>query len=318
MIRKSLQGMVVRYGFLILSISTQSVADDTSSIPAPAQQAGYAVNTYSSNFSRATVDTEVSRSRGFKWYNWDLFGKRSDPLGVQLNPDGSATLADTGQLLSAVHIGNLGDFVGTSFGGGAYIEAELKLETPTPTPGAKAWPAFWSLQMEGNVLPHASQWIGQPSGYVHSIEADFFEYMHKPEEQPSTAYGASLHDWYGIYNKTCGPGLCQVSMPYSVGTKKAPPGADLREYHRYGFLWVPASAQATGYAKFYFDRAQMGPTQEWQLLKDQPPPPTNQSWAFGIIDRQHLFLILSTGAGQPMTVRSVGVWQASAAGNLTH
>jgi len=103
-----------------------------------------------------------------------------------------------------------------------------------------------------------------------------------------------------------------------VGTKKAPPNTDLRQYHRYGFLWVPASARGPGYAKFYFDRSQMGPTQEWQLLKDQPPPPTNQSWAFGIIDRQHLFLILSTGAGQPMTVRSVDVWQASAAGNLTH
>ena len=284
--------------------------------PPPAAQAGYNLNTFSANFTPGTVDTKVTKSAGFKWYNWDLFGKQSDPQAVQLNSDGSATLmGEPGQLLSAVKVGSSGDYVGTSFGGGAYIEGEIKLETPSPTPGAKAWPAFWALQMEGNVVPNAAQWPGQPPGFLHSIEADFFEYMHKPEEAPATTYGGSLHDWYGIYNKSCGHGLCQVGTPYGIGLRKAPADANLRQYHRYGFLWIPATSRSKGSAKFYFDGVQVGPPLQWDMLLDQPPPPTNQPWAFGIIDRQHLFLILSTGGGQPMTIRSVNVWQASTARN---
>ncbi|MGY3366181.1 hypothetical protein ACVWZL_003306 [Bradyrhizobium sp. GM2.4] len=37
---------------------------------------------------------------------------------------------------------------------------------------------------------------------------------------------------------------------------------------------------------------------------------------FSILDSQHLVLILGTGVGEPMTVKSVRVWQASDAGNM--
>jgi len=304
---------------LFAGFSVRSHADAP---PAPpmARAVGYTLSTFASDFTPATVDTKVTKAPGFKWYNWDLFGKQSDPDAVQLNPDGSATFTgERAQLLSAVHIGKTGDFVGTSFGGGAYIEAEMKLGVATPDPGAKSWPAFWALQMEGNVIPNASQWEGQEPGYIHSIEVDFFEYQHRPgiENLPATTYGSALHDWYGVYNKTCGHGLCGVGTPYGIGQKHAPPGTDMLQYHRYGFLWVPATERSKGYAKYFFDGAQIGATQEWTMLKDQPPPPTNQPWLFGIMDRQHLFLIINTGAGQPFYVRSVNVWQASTANNWT-
>ena len=305
-------------GALLLSAVPLDSYADSPATPSMAKEVGYTVSTFSSDFTPATVDTKVSKAPGFKWYNWDLFNRLSDPKAVLLNPDGSATFTgEKSQLMSAVHIGKNGDFVGTSFGGGAYIEAELKIGPATPDPTAKSWPAFWSLQMEGNVIPNASQWVGQEPGYVHSIEADFFEYEHKIEELPSTSYGASLHDWYGVYKKTCEHGLCGVNTPYAIGQKHAPPETDMQQYHRYGFLWVPATERTKGYVKFTFDGAQIGTTQEWTMLKDEPPPPTGQPWVFGIIDRQHLFLILQTGAGQPMTVHSVNVWQASTAGNWT-
>ena len=304
-------------GCLLLSSLALRVHADAAAPPL-ARGVGYTLNTYSANFTPSTVDTAVTHAPGFKWYNWDLFGKQSDPNAVQLNADGSATfLGERAQLLSAVHIGKTGDFVGTSFGGGAYIEADMKVGPATYDPSAKSWPAFWSLQMEGNVVPGASQWPGQAPGYNHSIEADFFEYQHKIDELPSTSYGASLHDWYGIYKQTCSQGMCGVGTPYGIGQKHAPPGTDMQQYHRYGFLWVPATEHSKGYVKFAFDGQQIGQTQEWTMLKDQPPPPTGQPWLFGIIDRQHLFLIISTGAGQPLTVRSVNVWQASTANNWT-
>jgi hypothetical protein len=81
---------------------------------------------------------------------------------------------------------------------------------------------------------------------------------------------------------------------------------------------MPATPTTPGYAKFYFDRAQVGPTTQWTLLGDQPPPPVNQPWEWGIIDREHLWLILSTGLGQPVTVRRVDVWQASTANNIVN
>jgi len=113
---------------------------------------------------------------------------------------------------------------------------------------------------------------GQAPGYVHSIEADFFEAIHYAAGTPATAYGGSMHDWYGIPDKSCGHGLCQVSMPYRTGMRLAPIGTDFDQFHRYGFLWMPATASSVGYAEFYFDGERVGPTQQWQLFAEQPPP----------------------------------------------
>jgi len=37
---------------------------------------------------------------------------------------------------------------------------------------------------------------------------------------------------------------------------------------------------------------------------------------FDRLDQQHLVLILGTGPNEPMSIRSVNVWQASGADNL--
>jgi hypothetical protein len=74
-----------------------------------------------------------------------------------------------------------------------------------------------------------------------------------------------------------------------------------------------------GYAQFYFDGVPVGYTYQWQLLPaDATPPPINKPWEFGIIDQEHLYIILGTSPGQPMTVLSVDVWQASTSANLVN
>jgi hypothetical protein len=60
----------------------------------------------------------------------------------------------------------------------------------------------------------------------------------------------------------------------------------------------------------------MGADRRWTKFDNQPPPPTNQPWAFGRLDQEHLVLILGTGPNEPMTIRSVNVWQASDSNNL--
>lgn len=306
-----------------MSLAFASVSSPAlSSPPAAAVGVGYETNTFSSNFTQETVDTKATKQSGFLWYNWDLFGYKSDPDAIELNPDGSVTILGDktgahGKLVSAVQYRATNSFVGVAFGGGAYIEAELKFDPyGILRKDRKGWPAFWSLPLEGNVLPGKFQWEGQPKGFVHSIEADFFEDIGSGPGSVLHSYGASLHDWYGIYDKTCSPGLCQVGMPYKDGLRVVPEGTNFNQYHKYGFLWVPATPTSNGYARFYFDGVQVGPEQKWIQFTNQPPPPTGQPWAFGILDQQHIFLILGTSVGQPMTVKSVNVWQKSDQSNL--
>jgi hypothetical protein len=295
------------------------------SAPPAAAEVGYTVNSFSSTFSTATVDLKNTKNRGYQWYLWDLFGNTADPNAVVLNGDGTATLLGTtvaqyGQLVTAVQYTATNSFVGSGFGGGAYIEAELKFDPKQVAAAANVnnWPAFWALQIEGNITPGAAQWIGQESGYVHSLEADFFEAGHYSPQTPKTGYGGSLHDWYGIANKTCNPGLCQADMPWGTALRLAPVATDYTQFHRYGFLWVPATQTSLGYAEYFFDGEQMGVATKWQLFTGQAPPAIGRPWAFGILDQRHMFLILGTGKSQPLTVRSVNVWQGGTSGNMVN
>ena len=294
------------------------------SAPPEAAQAGYTTNTFSSSFTSATVDMKNTKNKGFQWYLWNLFSVQANPAGVVLNSDGTVTLLGTpyfnGQLVTAVTYTATNTFAGTAFGGGAYIEAEMqfdpKVVQAASANGSSGWPSFWALSIEGNVAGRSDQWPGQSAGYVHSVETDFFE-ADAPQAKPP-GYGGAMHDWYGIYNKTCGQGLCQAKLSNGAGLRVVPTGTDFAQFHRYGFLWVPATATSAGYAKFYFDDQQLGPAQDWQLYTNQPPPALGQPWAFGVLDQLHMFLILGTGPLQPLTVRSVNVWQANGTSNLNY
>jgi hypothetical protein len=102
-----------------------------------------------------------------------------------------------------------------------------------------------------------------------------------------------------------------------------PKGTDFSRYHKYGCLWVPATPSTQGYLKFYFDDVQTGATFYWNYYDPNhvstypAAPPVNGSTAMSGMDWRHMLLILGTGTYQPMTVRSVSVWQASGANNLT-
>jgi hypothetical protein len=320
MTNTSLRAWRARVGALsaIAALLTGCGSSNLETPPTPAAHVGFLIHSFASTFTPETVDTAATQKRGFQWYNWDLDGFRADPRAVVLNADGSVTLngqISGPQLFTAVQDSAGAPFVGYSFGSGAYIEAVLKWRLlPSSSTNPSSWPAFWALPIEGNFAPYSDQWPGQPTGYVHVIETDFFEADAGDAE--TTRYGGSMHDWYGIYGQTCPPSDCQATLPYLDGQRTVPTGTDFTQYHRYGFLWVPATATTQGYAQFFFDGVQVGYTYQWDLLTDQAPPPTNQPWAFGILDQQHLFLILGTSPAQPMTVQSVDVWQASTSANL--
>jgi hypothetical protein len=291
--------------------------------PAPAAGAGFTQNTYSSNFTASTVDMNETLNRGYKWYIYNLYGKKASAAGVQINGDGSVTLngdatGAEGQLMSVAQYPGTNAWVGTSFGGGGYFETVMKW-SPAQVLASKnqyksTWPSFWTLPMESTFLPGQNQWPGQPSGYQHNVEVDFFEADYFGS---NNTYGVGLHDWWGIANQTCS-GLCGMGMLNPSGGRQVPAGTNFDVYHTYGVLWVPATATTVGSYSAYFDGKPIGATRTWTQYTDQAPTPVGKPWLFGRIDQQHMFFILSTGRGAPFTLSAVNVWQKSAANNLTN
>jgi hypothetical protein len=162
---------------------------------------------------------------------------------------------------------------------------------------------------------------GQATGYDHFIETDFFEYD-VWSFSPRNEYGGAMHDWWGIWQSTCTSGYCNVSNAGGDGTAfsnfqvQTPGTTDFTQVHAFGFLWIPATATTPGRATYVFDGKTTNDIVTWSQYTGDAPPPGMAPWTFGVLDQQHVVLILGTGAGEPMTIESVNVWQSSAADNL--
>jgi hypothetical protein len=296
-------------------------------VPRPAAKAGFTTMTFSGNFTMSSIDLDNKADAEFTWYPFRFFGARGHARGAVLtDAEGNATLGTQTlavSLATAAPATSSAHWKGTAFGGGGYFEATLRFD-PVRTTKAKPteWPAFWALPIEHAVSTPGEQWRGQPPGYVHFAEPDFFEYDVWPFS-PLTSYGGAIHEWYGIFKKTCpDANFCSVSNSGGGQTRfsnfviHTPPGTDFTTFHRFGFLWVPASGIEHGYAQYYFDDVATADTVTWAAFTGQDPPPGVSPWTFGVLDQEHLVLIVGTGADQPMTVASINVWQRSASENL--
>ena len=125
-----------------------------------------------------------------------------------------------------------------------------------------------------------------------------------------------MHDWYGIWAEKKAYNDAKIgALGYRDNIRVMPADTNLNDCHQYGFLWVPATDEKKGYAKYFFDRKEIGSGVSWVQFANQEPPPA-LPWLFSVIDKHHRLLILGTGAGQPMTVKSVDVWQKGRDGNL--
>lgn len=298
--------------------------------PAQAAAVGYTVNTFSSTLARSSVDTGNTQATGYEWYLGQFFGSPPTPASdLTFNADGTLTLDGAGTtsnagLNSATRSTNAAGWVGVAFGGGAYFEATFHFN-PQDTINANGhgWPSWWAMAIEHDVSLPAQQWPGQPAQYDHFIETDFFEYD-VWSFSPHYEYGGAMHDWYGIYESTCAGGYCNVSNSGGGGTSfsnfqvQTPTTTDFTQYHAFGYLWVPATSSQQGYGQYYFDGVATNDKVTWsEYSGSDTPPPGTAPWTFGILDQQHLALVLGTGPNEPMTIKSVDVWQTSAAHNLS-
>jgi hypothetical protein len=291
---------------------------------------GYSVVTWRSEppYSPSSVDIDGRNAPGafgnFKWRLANYFGSSTPRSSVAFNNDGSMAILNEGDV-SAEEIGTIARikrppfFVGTAFGCGAYIEAEISFDpaavakNPNNFP-YRGWPAFWAMAAE-HLWSLSSwddqQWQGQAPGFSNFIEADIFEYVRIQSKYPFT-YASTLHEWYGKYasngSGTCGQNRwCVVDSPFDatfVGST-----INWKEWHKAAMLWVPATPTEQGFVQFYFDGVP-GRKVSWRRYKPSTPPPpsTADGSAFSVMDAQHLALIIGSGSGA-INVRNVRVIQ---------
>lgn len=307
--------------------------------PSQAAMVGYKVNTFSTTaFTDKTVDVTEKGSTftpGYQWYPGKFYyNSATNAASIILKGDGTIELssddASTGNCNSqissfAADPSKLPGFTGISFGGGGYFEATFKFD-PTdvfssqaanPAPAFAGWPSWWGMATEhlsSGTNPGSFWYYSDPTytdhNYAHFIETDFFEYLFGTPSNPNI-YAGSLIDWYGDW----GP-FQSVQNDYGNKRRVVPRDTDFTQYHKYGFLWVPATSAAKGYDAYYFDGKQVGPAETWTQYQGQGPKPDGQPWCFGVQDQQHIGLIIGSGIHQPMTIQSVNVWQSSPNWNI--
>lgn len=263
---------------------TANTLPNPTGAPVAAAAVGYNLRTFGPN---VTVGT-----------NW--FSSRVGVVYVQ-NSDGSVTISGGGnnynyQLLTAKP--GSGTFTGTAFGGGAYFEATFSVGGGTPKVTSTGWPSSWGLDIE----KQAGMTVAQPTSW---IEVD------APElNSGATGEGVAVHNWYGVVGAGNKVDMA-LHSPLNLGSP------DFSKPHKYGTLWVPATATTQGYLKFFFDDKQVG-SGSWSKYNPSGPIPPTGTQIGAVLDSRHLFWILGSGPQNPITVSSFAVWQASSVNVLKH
>jgi hypothetical protein len=260
------------------------------------------------------------------WRPFTFYGSGAQPAGyANQNADGSLYLSGTGHssgtgVATASQTNTGKNWSGIAFGGGGYFEAVLSFTGQGNGPYNNGGPGFWALDIEHTSQgPYTVSWPGQPNDSNGNPYDDFFEVDFMEYDAGTYAYQNGIGNWYG-YPPTKATSNPHQEVGGSAGSVLVPSGTNFAQYHSYGCLWMPATPSTQGYLKFYFDGVQLGDTFYWNYNNPNnpfPPLPQNNSTAMSGMDGRHLFLILGTGTDQPMTVKSVTVWQASGANNLT-
>ena len=273
-----------------------------SDIPSPALAGGFTQRVFGPQLAL-----------GSTWFKW-----ASDVSATQ-NADGSITTTGGNNgfglnLITALPTGGPG-WSGSTWTSGAYFEWTMSFAGPAnPQDISNGWPSLWLVDMEGPGFTDgsAARWQGQASNYYRWATINVAEWSndHVPMPAANTVYH-EFSDWYGVV----GSGV-QVDTGYHANGSPfvVPATFDFSRPHKYGFLWIPATATSRGSAQYFIDdqRVDTGAA-SWNLYNPAtPPPPVAGTTAFSFIDARHLAAVFGTGPQNPMTVSAFSVWQRPA------
>ncbi|MDR3709695.1 MAG: hypothetical protein P4L33_15465 [Capsulimonadaceae bacterium] len=270
---------------------------------------GYSL-TFADDFKNLEkIDTRATGKPGFNWYTKQFFGGKPTPSAVIETGKGGLTLNGpngyNGSISTAGPAANADGYVGTVFSGGGYFEASIAFDRSL-IDVRHGFPAFWSMAIEHMAQKGKSQWEGQPPGFEHFIEVDFFEANTFAKAGPDT-YSGAVHDWYGAWSKE--RGFSEAMNPNYI--IHVPRNTDFAKFHRYGCLVVPSSKSNgwIGFIQYYFDGLPSSDICTWtgNQLPGTPPPSGDRKYS--ITDADHLNVLLGCGDGDKMHVKYVRVWQ---------
>lgn len=299
-------------------LSKNLVRNSYSVPPEAAISAGYFYPTYVGEFVPRNHN-KFNEKEAIDWgafnffkYFYNLDGGVDYVDGSVVRVKGKGRVANA-NLATANRIQGLPGFRGSAFGGGAYFEITLKFD-PSIISLIQGWPSFWALSL-GGALDGKDfvEWSGRNSNFRNNVEVDIFEYLINDRN----SYATAMHHWYGVYGVTCPPALCRISTPFNENKVVIPDGFDSLSFHKYGFLWVPATDSTMGSATFYFDRQRVGGSISWDKFHSNDALSIVDQ-KFSVLDKQVLFLIVGSGDNQYIDIANFQVWQKSPNANWSN
>ena len=235
--------------------------------PVPRAPAGFKL-IFNDEFNDiGTIDVNNTQNDGFKWYVKGMWFPPTAPSMYEIQKTskgakGVLVIKDAPVNISWNFSTTFYDdaakegYRGTVFvpGKGIYYEARIAFDDIEHIT-TKGWPGFWSGTMPVATRPrnmNPPPWSFSPQnnpmpgheGKWELIENDIMEY--NPTWNHPRQYDSTLHDWSSGKVGNIGNGNALVFTPAKT---------DYTQWHTYGQLWVPASAENGwhGYAQVYFD-----------------------------------------------------------------
>ena len=272
----------------------------------------------------ATVDWNNTLQFGFSWYlarpygwpathaselSFDPNGRNPGQGVLTINP--SANYFGW-QLASAAPLPG-GGYVGTTWGPGRgwYFEAGFKFNDALAR--AYGGPAIWMEPIDHMMVK--DHWEGQPAGYEHFDEIDFFEYQTYPFAG-NGSFGSYRHDWYGQnggrYSEAGYNGYMAI-VPS--------PAPNWTQWHKISALYTPGcdNGSCLGSIQMWFDNV---PYQYMNGLGTSIPftwkgcgigsppiaPGPQNTCAYSEIDHDRYAIVLGTAKGTPLQIGYVKMW----------
>ncbi|HVR86090.1 MAG TPA: fibronectin type III domain-containing protein [Planctomycetota bacterium] len=237
-----------------------------------------------------SIDVKTTKGDGYKWYTHRFYNFPTTTPDMYSMKDGVLTLADcptdfSEALSTAAPFPNEERFVGTVFRAIAplYFEARFRIHNWEKCGVTKSHSAFWSGDMAMHVGPH-QQMLGHPD-HSEMVENDFVEMSYMWGEGKASC---GIGDW------------CDAGSIGDASLLNPPAGFDFGQYHTYGNLLVPATAENgwNGYRTVYLDGVPMISTC-WvgNQIYHGGFPETFESFAsygLGVIERAWMVIILGS------------------------
>lgn len=234
------------------------------------------------------IDLTGQGEQGRTWFTDQPYGWGRTPPGTLGVADGVLTIAGNGTKNYAIATMSPTTGAGRAFSHG-YFEARLAFD-PARGPLSDGFPAFWS------VGARHFQHNDQP----RSMEVDFFEAMHpsgRGRRSFNDTFAGTVHEWRLVRGE-------QDVANYGDNTVQLR-GTDWSAWHDYGCEWVP------GRLRWFLDGRVVLEQRYGPGVAPEPNASGLGAGTFAALEEDHteLVVILGTGAGNPLWVDRVRVWQ---------